>query len=166
MFNEPNEKQTWKKLPVKRDRIHEPLVDKLTSNKEGNSALFPYIKDLMVFAAMVGFSKSKRKPIGNETVSIILETYETDRKDAFIYLIALMTEKNGACLKNENLLSSIKIFEEYCNAGLAEIQFWFDENPGDHLGIDTLSDKIFEQVIRNEQDSLDSSNPESLEVEF
>ena len=77
-----------------------------------------------------------------------------------------MTEKNGSSLKDENLPASIKIFEEYCNAGLEEIQLWLDENPGDHSGIDTLANKIFEQVIENEKSQKMIDNPEDIEVDF
>jgi dnd system-associated protein 4 len=166
MFSGNIDKQAWKKLSVKRDRSNEPLVEKLCSDKDGNKPLFTYIKDLMVFASMVGYSKGIRKPLGSDAVSIILETYASDQKDAFIYLLALMTEKNGSCLKDENLATSIKIFEEYCNKGLEEIQLWLDENPGDHAGIDTLANKIFEQVIANEKSQQIVDNPEDIEVDF
>lgn len=166
MFSGNIDKQAWKKLSVKRDRANEPLVEKLCSDKDGNKPIFTFIKDLMVFASMVGYSKQRRKPLGNDGVSIILETYASDQKDAFIYLLALMTEKNGSSLKDENLPASIKIFEEYCNAGLEEIQLWLDENPGDHSGIDTLANKIFEQVIENEKSQKMIDNPEDIEVDF
>ena len=161
-----NDKQAWKKLAVRRDRAHEPLVDKLCTSKNGNSPLFRFNKDLMVFAAMVGFSRKKRKKLATDSISIILETYASDQKDAFIYLLALITEKNGFCLKDENLPSSITIFEEYCNAGLDEIQLWFDENPGDHGGVETLAEKIYEQVIANESKFNPVDNPDDLEVDL
>ncbi|MCG9732366.1 hypothetical protein L1D44_21560 [Shewanella sp. Isolate13] len=150
------------KLSVKRDRINEPLVDKLCiSNK-----VFTYIKDLMVFASMVGYNKGKRKPLSSDTISISLETYATDQKDAFIYLLALITNKNGVCLKDENIADSIKVFEEYCNYGLEEIQLWLDENPGDHLGIDTIADKIYTQMLINECSVKAEIKPNELEVDF
>jgi dnd system-associated protein 4 len=166
MFNGNIDKQAWKKLSVKRDRSNEPLVEKLCSDKDGNKPIFTYIKDLMVFASMVGYSKGRRKPLRTDGISIILETYASDQKDAFIYLLALITEKNGSSLKDENLPASIKIFEEFCNAGLEEIQLWLDENPGDHAGIDTLTNKIFEQVILNEKSQNRVDNPEDIEVDF
>jgi dnd system-associated protein 4 len=168
MFSGDIDKQSWKKLPVKRDRSNEPLVEKLCTDKYGNKPVFTYIKDLMIFSSMVGYSKGRRKPLGSEGISILMETYASREspKDAFIYLLALMTEKNGACLKDENLTNSIKIFEEYCNAGLEEIQLWLDENPGDHTGIDTLASKIFEQVIANEKSQNQIDNPEEIEVDF
>jgi dnd system-associated protein 4 len=166
MFSGNIDKQAWKKLAVKRDRKNEPLIDKLCTDKDGNKPVFTFIKDLMVFASMVGYSRDRRKPLGSDSVSIILETYANDQKDAFIYLLALMTEKNGVCLKDENLTNSIKIFEEYCNAGLEEIQLWLDESPGDHAGIDTLASKIFEQVIANEKSQNKTDNPEDIDVDF
>lgn len=163
MSNKDMDRQAWKKYPVKRERRHEPLVDKLCSNKEGS---FTYIKDLMVFAAMVGYSKNERKELKGDGIGIILETYASDEKDAFVYLLALITERNGTILRNENLNRAINIFEEYCNAGLETIQLWFDENPGDHAGTDTLFEKIYAQVIEN-QKSIDTSlAPEEIEVEF
>jgi len=166
MFSGSIDKQNWKKLSVKRDRANEPLVEKLCTDKDGNKPVFTYIKDLMIFSSMVGYSKGTRKPFESDGISIILETYASDQKDAFIYLLALMTEKNGASLKDENLPASIKIFEEYCNSGMEEIQLWLDENPGDHAGIDTLANKIFEQVIANEKSQKIIDNPEDIEVDF
>ena len=163
-----SDKFDWKKQSIKRDRVHEPLVEKLCTDKDGNKPIFRFFKDLMVFASMVGYSKDKRKALSGDSISIILETYASrdNPQDAFIYLLALMSEKNGACLKDENLLTSIKIFEEYCNAGLEEIQLWLDENPGDHIGIDTLASKIFEQVIANEKSQNQVDNPDEIDVDF
>lgn len=167
MYNSTTkDRDAWRKIAVRRDRSHEPLVDKLCTDKNGQKPVFPRIKDLMVFAAMIGFSKNRRKKISNDNISIILETYATDQKDAYIYLIALVTEQDTKCLKDENLLESIRIFEEYCNAGLDEIQLWFDENPRDHIGIDTLADKVFEQAILNEKSISEDVNPEDIEFDL
>lgn len=166
MFKADFDKPTWQKLSVKRDRKHEPLVKKLCTNEDGHKPVFTYIKDLMIFAAMVGFSANKRKKLEVDGISIILETYASDHKDSFIYLIALITEKNALALKDENLANSITIFEEYCNAGLEEVQLWLDENPGDYSGIDTLADKVYEQVVKNESSMKAVDDPETLEVEF
>ncbi len=161
-----DDKQAWKKLLVRRDRKHEPLVDKLCNNKEGTKPVFTYIKDLMLFASMVGYSKNKRLAVGPENISIILETYASDQKDAFIYLLALITEKNGTILKDEQLPSAIKIFEEYSNAGLEEIQLWLDENPADHDAVDTIIDKIYEQAIKNTNLKTSIDNPNDIDVNF
>lgn len=160
------EKIDWRKQRVERERTHEPLVNRLCTNKGTEKALFPFNKDLMVFAAMVGHSLNQRKPLKGDVIPITLDTYSTDQKDSFIYLIALMEEKNGTILKDENLNSAIKIFEEYCNAGLYEIKLWLDENPGDHEGTDTIYRRIFDKIIENEKDKTQSIPNESISVEF
>lgn len=160
------DKDSWRKHSVRRERIHEPLVTQLCSSKGGDNPIFTYNKDLMLFAAMVGHSLGKRKELASDTISIILETYASDQKDAFIYLIALMEEKDATILKDENLLSAIKVFEEYCNAGLYEIKLWIDENPGDYEGTDTLASKIFERIIANEKEFTEKKSPESITVNF
>ena len=160
------DKLDWRKQRVERERTHEPLVARLCSSKGTGKPLFAFNKDLMVFAAMVGHSLNKRTPLKGDVIQIILDTYATDQKDAFIYLIALMEEKNATVLKDENLSEAIKIFEEYCNAGLYEITLWLDENPGDHEGIDTLYKKIFDKIIENERELNKTISNSSIEVEF
>lgn len=160
------DKLDWRKQRVERERTHEPLVARLCSSKGTGKPLFAFNKDLMVFAAMVGHSLNKRTPLKGDVIQIILETYATDQKDAFIYLIALMEERNATVLKDENLNDAIKIFEEYCNAGLYEINLWLDENPGDHEGIDTLYKKIFDKIVQNEKDLASQQSNETINVEF
>ncbi|TNC82781.1 MAG: DNA phosphorothioation-associated protein 4 [Oleiphilus sp.] len=166
MFSGNDKHDGWKKLAVKRDRAYEPLIDLLVNEKNHGRSVFSYNKDLMVFAAMVGHSLSKRKPLSDDTVSIILETYATDQKDALIYLIALMEERDGIILKDENLPKAIRIFEEYCNAGLEEIKLWIDENPKDPTGVETLLEKTWERVQRNESEGNEEAMPEEVEVDF
>lgn len=162
-----DERDAWRKRAVKRDRKHEPLVEKLTVDKsETGRPIFSFKKDLMVFAAMIGYSKKRRSKISRDNISIILETYHKDDQDGFIYLIALMTKKDVTILKDQNLLDAIVIFEEYCNYGLEEIQLWLDENPGDIEAIDTLSEKIFDQVILNEEKYKDKVGSDQISVDF
>lgn len=156
----------WLKLNVRRDRKHERIVELLCQTKTNGKSVFSYNKDLMVFAAMVGYSHGSRKPISGDGISIILETYASDQKDAFIYLIALMTVKEGTILKDERLPEAIKIFEEYCNAGLEKITLWIEENPGDPTGVESLIEKIWEKVIKNESSSVAEISPDDVDVEF
>lgn len=140
----------WRTVGVKRERAHDALIQRLTLD---NKSLFTYLKDLMVFGAMVGHSLGRRKPISGDTVEIILDTYASDQKDGFIYLLALVETKNGTVLKDENLKETVKVFEEYCNAGLYEITDWLDKNPGDPVGIDTLLFKILSEISKNDDET-------------
>lgn len=166
-MNWPNEKKMeWRNISVYRENKYEPIIKKLVDDRE--SAIFRYIKDLMVFAAMIGHCFNKRLPIvnySNATTSIILGTYASTQDDGFIYLMALMDNKNATCLKDNNLLQSVKIFEEYCNGGLDLINDWFNSNPGDTLKTETIEKKLLEMIAFNEATAV-SGNNDNLDVDF
>ena len=151
----------WRTIGVKRERTYDELIARLNS---GNKTIFQFIKDLMVFAAMVGYSEGKREALHGETIDIILETYSSDQKDGFIYLLALIEEQKGDCLKDVNLHESVKHFEEYCNAGLAIVKGWLDSNPSDPSGVDTLLEKVYQKLCENEKTDPPRNEDISLEL--
>lgn len=141
----------WRNLNVNRDRRHENLIDHLVTNSQ--TALFRFNKDLMVFAAMLGYNYGIKKPLSNDTIQIVLQTYHNTEDDGFIYLLALMDKRDAKYLKNENLAEAIKVFEEYCNGGLDLLQDWFASNPADIEKIDTLEEKILEYLRNHRSNS-------------
>lgn len=157
------ENKDWRGINVNRDRKHEPLVEKLT---QGDYVIFNHNKDLMVFAAMVGYSHKKFEPVSSNRIQITLGTYSTTQQDRYIYLLALLEKRDASCLKHENLNDAVKVFEGYCNAGLSIIQSWMDENPGDPNGIETLEKKVIEQALKNEQMQQKNLDNDNLDVEF
>lgn len=140
-----NKEFEWRNLNVRRDREFESLVDSLVNT---SPAIFQHIKDLMVFAAMIGFSKQRKEPITSNTIPITMHTYSNDQQDGLIYMIALLHTKDGNCLRDEELMDSIKTFEEYCRGGLLEIQSWVNQNPTENP-IEILLSKINEQFSRH-----------------
>ncbi|RUO81070.1 hypothetical protein CWI84_02880 [Idiomarina tyrosinivorans] len=155
----------WRNIPIRRERKFESLVEKFCTDKY-NSRIFRFNKDLMLFAAMVGFSEGKSKPVSANGIQIVLGTYASDQKDGYIYLLALLDKKDITSLKNENLSEAVKSFEGYCNAGLEIIQNWIDENPGDPEGVDTIMNKVFERIQLNEIDNQKSGDYSGLDPEF
>lgn len=147
---------------VRRNRKYESLVDQLCHRKYEYSgkSLFPYIKDLMVFAAMVGYTHGVKEDVDSDGIQITLGTYSTDEQDGYIYLIALLEKKDAVILKNENINDAVKHFELYCNGGLSIIEGWLKANPGDAQGIDTLADKIYEQIIANNSIQMPQALPD------
>lgn len=139
--------ENWRNIQINRDRKHENLVHHLVENP--NTAIFNFNKDLMVFAAMLGYHYGIKRPLSSDTIQIVLQTYHSTEDDGYIYLLALLENKNATCLKNENLIESKKIFEEYCNGGLELLQDWFDSNPADVEKVDTLQQKVEEHVRQN-----------------
>jgi dnd system-associated protein 4 len=149
----------WRTIGIKRDRRFEALVTLLTT---GERTIFKHIKDIMVFAAMIGYSNGKKDPIASgDTIQIILDTYATDNQDSFVYLLSLMTTRDGSCLKDENLHASVKVFEEYCNAGLSIMQDWMDENPTKDK-VDIILSKIYDKVCdaKKDRSKIDNSTLE------
>ena len=154
--NSEKSKFNWRSVEVRRERRHETLIQRLMLD---DKSIFSFLKDLMVFAAMVGYDLNEKKPLDGETIKITLETYSSDGKDGAIYLLALMEKKDALILKDDNLHDAITIFEQYCNAGLYEIAKWLDENPGDPIGVDTLLRKILEKVqINDKNEPLDPTS--------
>jgi len=83
---------------------------------------------------------------------------------ALVYLYGLLDSKDGACLKMENLRSTVKIYEEFCNTGLYEIQSWLNNNPSDPRGTDTILEKMLEKIT-SVQDSIEI-DPGRIEIEI
>jgi dnd system-associated protein 4 len=152
----------WRNIGVKRERNHEALISRLTLE---NRSVFQYLKDLMVFATMVGYSHEKRRELSGDTIEIILDTYASDEKDGFIYLLGLLEYKDGKFLKDENLKECVAVFEEYCNAGLYIIEAWLDDNPGDPSGVDTLLNKIYGRLSENEKSKEINNDEIELDVD-
>ncbi|MGP5230366.1 hypothetical protein [Psychrobacter celer] len=119
----------------------------------------------MIFAAMIGYAYNKRLSLSGDKISITLGTYYNTEDDGFIYLLALMENKNATCLKDPNLSDSIKIFEDYCNGGLDIIQDWFRSNPTDNSRVETLEAKIWEYMKSQEGLEQGISN-DGLDVDF
>lgn len=138
-------------IQIKRNRKYEPIVDRLCSRKcsYSNRPLFQFNKDLMVFAAMVGYTLGITEDLEPDAIQIVLSTYASDEKDGFIYLIALMETQDASRLKNDHIQDSVKFFEKYCNGGLSVIKGWLDANQGDVEGVETLADEIYKQIVKN-----------------
>ena len=163
-------------IEVHRNRKYEPLVSKLCTEKHPvtKKPLFTFNKDLMVFAAMVGYTFDELEEVEDTSIKITLQTYGTDNKDSYIYLLALMEQKHkeeesgeeGAgshILKNDSIRQSVKPFERYCNGGLKLIKQWFDENPGEIDPANILTNKLWEQLQKDHNVSIETPDPTDVQ---
>lgn len=149
---------------VNRERRHENLLQHLVA--DSTTSIFRFNKDLMVFAAMIGYCYDHKVPLKcPDPIQIVLSTYASKEDDGFIYLLGLMESKDAKCLKTANLKNPIQVFEEYCNGGLDLLQDWFESDPTDIDKIETLEEKLLVQIQQNEELYKDIDN-ENLEVEF
>lgn len=111
---------------INRSRIYEDVVQKLAAMPLPGSdrRLFPTIRELLCFAALLGFSEQRRLPLdrsqGVEDVSY--QQFERGDSENLIFLIALAEMKDADILRDGEEARCAEIFEEYANGGLAIIK--------------------------------------------
>lgn len=111
---------------INRSRVHEEYVQKLAAIPLPGSdrRLFPTIRELLCFAALLGFSEKRRVPLdrskGVEDVSY--QQFERDDSHNLIFLIALAETEDPDILREGQEAQCAEIFEEYANGGLAIIK--------------------------------------------
>lgn len=107
---------------INRSRVYEDMVQQLAMQKLPGTdrTLFPTIRELLCFAALLGYSEKRRLPLdkdkGIEDVSY--QQFERGDAEDLIYLIALADSKNPDILKDGEETRCAEIFEEYANGGL------------------------------------------------
>lgn len=107
---------------INRSRIHEDMVQKLAMQKlpGSNRTLFPTIRELLCFAALLGYSEERRLPLDKEkgVEDISYQQFERGDAEDLIYLIALAETRDPEILKDGEESRCAEIFEEYVNGGL------------------------------------------------
>lgn len=111
---------------INRSRKYEDLVQLLASQKLSGSdrPLFPTIRELLCFAALLGYSEGRRVPLdrseGVEDVSY--QQFERGDAEDLIYLIALADSRDPEILKDGEEGRCAEIFEEYANGGFGVLK--------------------------------------------
>lgn len=111
---------------INRSRIYEDVVQKLAATPLPGSErrLFPTIRELLCFAALLGFSEQRRVPLdrsaGVEDVSY--QQFERGDAENLIFLIALAETMDADILREGEEARCAEIFEEYANGGLAIVK--------------------------------------------
>ncbi len=112
---------------INRSRIYEDIVQRLAmQNVPGaDRKLFPTIRELLCFAALLGFSEQRRVPLdrsqGVEDISYQQFEREPAAED-LVYTIALAETLDTGILREGEESRCAEIFEEYANGGLAIIK--------------------------------------------
>lgn len=111
---------------VYRSKQHEPMVQRLGHQHLNNmkSSIFPTFRELMCFAALLGFSESRRIKLDEKYEKIGIENvvWENHPAQDIIFLIALAESKDPNILRDGHETECVKIFEEYANGGFEVIQ--------------------------------------------
>jgi len=101
------------------------------------------MRELLCFAAVLGFEREKIRELDASTMEIDGRTFENhDQSRDIIYLIALAHSKDAEVLREENDDRCISIFEQYAEGGLEEIASWLKERPEDPNGDVAILDAL------------------------
>jgi len=121
---------------INRSRVHEEMVQMLAISKldGADRSLFPSIRELLCFAAMLGYSEKRKLPLdrsgGVEDVSY--QQFERGDAEDLIYLIALADSRDPEILRDGEENRCAEIFEEYANGGLTILQDVLLKSGGEH----------------------------------
>lgn len=127
---------------INRSRIHEDMVQRLAMIKlpDTDRTLFPTIRELLCFAALLGYSEGRRLPLdksaGVEDISY--QQFERREAEDLVYLLALAETRNPEILKDGEEGSCAEIFEEYANGGLQSIRDALLKGGGEYPDRDLL----------------------------
>lgn len=122
---------------INRSKVHEELVQRLCAQTVPGSdrKLFPTIRELLCFAALLGFSEQRRVPLdrskGVEDVSY--QQFERDpAAEDLLWTIAVAETQDTEVLREGEEARCAEIFEEYANGGLALIEDFLRRNGGEY----------------------------------
>jgi dnd system-associated protein 4 len=117
--------------------------------------LFPTIRELLCFAALLGFSEQRRVPLdrsqGTEDVSY--QQFERGDAEDLIYMIALAETQEVDVLREGEEGKCAEIFEEYANGGLGLIKDYLLRTGGEY------PDRALMSLLK-QQGYLTSTQPE------
>lgn len=118
---------------------YEPLVDLLYGKplkKANNQPIFATKRDLLCFAAVLGFETEKKGKIEAKAVEFVDSRPFENSQEAMnlLYLVGLAVTKDADVLKEENEEKLVDIFEQYADGGLSVMEEWLTETPSDPHG--------------------------------
>ncbi len=147
-----------------RDKQYTQLADRLVEKETGycGQKIFPSYRELMVFAAMVGFHNGKTSDVNEKSFEIPQRIFENNNSDAYVYLCALQDQKSGEIFREENDNKCWKIFESYANYGLEVISNWLLDSPGDIDGVETILNEM-KKIAASMKSFDDSPDPQGAE---
>lgn len=126
------------RLPnIYRSKVYEDLVQKLAMQKVPGTerTLFPTIREVLCFAALLGFSEKRRVPL-DRSAGVEDISYQQFEREApaidLIFTIALAETEDVEVLKEDNEKRCAEIFEEYANGGLGIIKDHLLRNGGEY----------------------------------
>jgi dnd system-associated protein 4 len=109
---------------VRRPSDKEEVLSILTAKENGSAPVFRQLRDAMVFAAALGWSKQRRAPFNKSGEPIRWDVASNRRgTELLVNLLAIASSPDDAeILGDDRFDDRILIFEEYVNGGLGYLQ--------------------------------------------
>ena len=122
---------------INRSKLHEEIVQRLSvQNIPGSDRkLFPTIRELLCFAALLGFSEGRRVPLDRSAGvdDISYQQFERDpAAEDLLWTIAVAETQDTEVLREGEEARCAQIFEEYANGGLGLIKDFLLRNGGEY----------------------------------
>ena len=83
-----------------------------------DEGVFPTFKDVLIFAAALGFRRGNRKPFKKHSDPIDLDVFRSDFDRTIMSMIAIEENGDPNMLAPSNEAERVLCFEEYANGGL------------------------------------------------
>ena len=134
----------------------EPAIQSLT---EGGNPVFKEKWRLLIFAAILGFKRDQKDPLGatDPATSIRSEIFTKDPCfEGILNLMTLLLKGDSKLLtaNEENDDQKIKLFEEYANGGLAILQ---DKLQTSSYSLESVISFLAEEIHENAGADIDLS---------
>jgi dnd system-associated protein 4 len=122
---------------IHRSRRFEELVQQLAVQPVPGSTrkIFPTIRELLCFAALLGFAEQRRVPLDRSegTEDISYQQFEADAAaEDLLWTLAVAETQDAEILREGEEGRCAEIFEEYANGGLGLIKDFFLQNGGEY----------------------------------
>jgi len=109
------------------------------NHPEAGRPIFPTMRELICFAAVLGFEKERKRPLESDTSEIDGRTFENHQQSLdLIYLLALADGKDVEILREGNEDRTIDILEQYAQGGFELLDAWLKETPEDEYGDEAI----------------------------
>jgi len=153
---------------LRRSKQWTGLIDRLVEEKDpgtGQTA-FPTLRELMVFAATLGYEETRHEPLGEDTIDMV-EGRVFPRSDValdLLYLIALASERKVEIIDEEHEEQALARFEAFANGGFAILDSWLDVHPPDESPIRSLMTDMRRHGFLDDEEAQDGT-PEDVVFE-
>lgn len=131
------------------ERIRRPAeYEGLLNDLVAENSPFKTYKEVLVFAASLGYNRDRRRPFEKTGERINMQVFNGRFDELAINSIAVAAKEDAFMLSNENDDERILIFEEYACGGL---EIMYNEMSNTNLSI---LDSITNLVINEKQESI------------